>query len=362
MLRLNLLFSIFLYGATQNVVSTPVLRALPVQESGSFGPSLLADAVYVPFDGLGPAFSLAMDKYDFLFLDYDQCKANASMRGAQVWTHNETDDNCFLASLVHPVCSSYQGTSGSGFILQDHLSDGSPCDYAVLDPLRISDLLHGMPQRSFRVESPTILQIGGSTMSMGYPWTISEQENKIVIFPNDGSVVSTNDKILVDPACFTKSSCGVPFMTSSVATASLPSYVLHDVCGKVINIRKGPGINIFSHAGIGCKFFPDTYPASNCFVIVRGSGILKIDVTLVNFRLRTCDGFKLRVLTFSNNGTKSADHVCKENGPIEYIASGGRTRINLVDSGTTQSWQKYGFIINIMNIVDTDLSRGLSNV
>ncbi|KAF2348420.1 hypothetical protein FHG87_020824 [Trinorchestia longiramus] len=107
---------------------------------------------------------------------------------------------------------------------------------------------------------------------------------QIVFFTNDEKRWIMDGHDLIDPACYTNSSCGIPIITTAIELVTLRYFILR----------------------IGCKFFPEVYPVSNCEVTISGSGTLKVNATLVNLRETTCNGSELVVDTPSSDGTINA--------------------------------------------------------
>ncbi|KAF2355718.1 hypothetical protein FHG87_013529 [Trinorchestia longiramus] len=276
-----------------------------------FGPSLPDDTVFEAIPSSGILNDIVVDesraRWDIKTVE--ECQQLAILKGAHFFRSN---GYCAYGTLRHPFCRTPRGHEVIIYVAEMFLTDGSPSDGAFLDSWKVATSFLGTPTRGFRVETPTILQIPGFTEKF-VTWYGAKPMQ--YLFTNDGSVSVADGKYLIDPACYTNSSCGLVVITTEVESVIWRHFILHNVCGQTIDIGSEPGINVLSHEGIGCKFFPDVYPVSNCEVTISGSGPLKVNATLVNFRETTCDGSELVVDTPSSNGTTNAVDVCTENAP-----------------------------------------------
>ncbi|KAF2349009.1 hypothetical protein FHG87_020235 [Trinorchestia longiramus] len=213
----------------------------------------------------------------------EECRQLAISKDAHFFITNL--GYCDYGTLRYPLCSTPSGNEYEFHVDEKFVTDGSPSDDYV-----------------------------------------ERKEGKLVLIANADKISMTDGHYLIDPACYTNSSCGIPIITTAVELVTQRYVVLHDVCGQTIDIGSEPGINVLSHEGIGCKFFPDVYPVSNCEVTISGSGPLK--------------------WTPSSDGTTNAVDVCTENAPTEFTATAGKVKISF-SAGAGQTGQKYGFIISI---------------
>ncbi|KAF2355441.1 Acidic fibroblast growth factor intracellular-binding protein [Trinorchestia longiramus] len=83
-----------------------------------------------------------------------------------------------------------------------------------------------MPTRSFRVEAPTIAQIPGFTEEMSGHF--DKTENKSYFYTNNGKTLVTDGNYLIDPACYTNSSCGDAIITTAVEAVTLRHVILRE--------------------------------------------------------------------------------------------------------------------------------------
>ncbi|KAF2362827.1 hypothetical protein FHG87_006421 [Trinorchestia longiramus] len=343
----------------------------------------------------------------------DECRAAAASKGAHAFWY--TQGVCEVASLLYPLCLT-RGKNFELNVLQDYLSSGDPSDDAYMTSDVVSNVLGTTSHTSFRITAPTItkdrklfrnlrdfesadaahadnfilLRDNGRPVAVhrdvladptcytnstcGVPFFTSyvrddgpntrtlilhfesadaAHADNFILLRDNGRPVAVHRDVLADPACYTNSTCGVPFFTSYVRDdgPNTRTLILHDVCSKRFPMRRGQVYYLLSHAGIGCKPFPTTYPEPGCSVLFRGFerfGHLKAKVTLVDFKgTDRCEGQYLKLTTFEGFGNPQRNkfNVCRK--PVNEVTTReGRIRITLGGSETITR-QKYGFIIKI---------------
>ncbi|KAF2346848.1 hypothetical protein FHG87_022398, partial [Trinorchestia longiramus] len=165
---------------------------------------------------------LAIDEFgDFRRQTFDQCRQIAISNAAHFFVRPY--GYCQLGKLLYSYCSSSNGDYADFYVAEEFLTDGSPSDGAIVDGSRV---VWTMPTRGFRVEAPTIAQIPGFTEEMsGY---FVKTENKSYFYTNDGKTLVTDGNYLIDPACYTNSSCGDAIITTAVEAVTLRHIILRE--------------------------------------------------------------------------------------------------------------------------------------
>ncbi|KAF2362829.1 hypothetical protein FHG87_006423 [Trinorchestia longiramus] len=315
--------------------------------SAPLGPSFPNDTVYRSFRASLYHLALANHAGGYVNITCpEECRLNAASKGAQMFSYQA--GVCIVANLNFPLCKSRTGNI-SVYVQDKFLSDGTVDDNAVLGDRR-SSLFGENPQVSFRIQNPTILQFPEFYTPLTFrqnefPATNLLLPNNFVVLTNEGTLATVSDRVLVDPQCYTESSCGVPFFTSSQDVPETP-LIFHNFCGKRLTLRYGNVFHLVSHDRIGCEYFPDEYPDPFCPINYKGFAPVKIRATLVNFAGDDqCDGFTLKVISFDNLGVKNKTNLC-DSHETEITALGGKGRIIFGGSAITKR-NKYGFIITI---------------
>ncbi|KAF2362828.1 hypothetical protein FHG87_006422 [Trinorchestia longiramus] len=312
------------------------------------GPSLPEDTEYVRIST--STYPLALSIVNVAIISVNtlrKCFTEAKSRGGNVFEFKRDTEKCHIASLQFPICANHTGVVDV-YIQPEFISYGTSDDGVTVEELNKGVLLWSIlskPEddyRTFRVQDPAIFN---------YPelmQTSNATSLQTIFTEGDRTLVEVDANILVDPFCYTKSACGVPFIYPRSPVKQTFSY-LSDYCGRRLSVPSGEEVYLLSHEGIGCTPFPDIgFNRTGCRVNYRGSGGSPLKITMTYFNFvgdDKCDGFYLSVLAFYDADNWTVTKLCDD--PVtEITAANPRGRIDF--GGTSRSSrQKYGFVIKL---------------
>ncbi|KAF2362826.1 hypothetical protein FHG87_006420 [Trinorchestia longiramus] len=317
---------------------------------GVLGPSYPSDTEYVritisPYD-----LALAVKKAGEVYGNFDDCGLVAAQRGAEMYLDQQQDVGCGIGKLRFPLCASKSGVIPV-YVQTAFLSDGAESDNALgshmFGPIQFP---HGIVDANaaihvFRIQNPTILQFDDFFIPLRALKAPGFDEDFRVVLQDEGDPIYVPASIVVDPACYTKSTCSSQFIDFENKTPP-PSQVISDLCGDTIVINQGENLNLLSHTGIGCQFFPDVYPGGECRVNFSGSDALKLTITYVNFvGADQCDGFYVGIITNNNENENTETNLCETS--VEEVDTALGSGQIVVRGNSTNNGDKYGFIISL---------------
>ncbi|KAF2355385.1 hypothetical protein FHG87_013859 [Trinorchestia longiramus] len=141
-------------------LSVAVMQS-PVSSSNEepFGPSLPDDTVFklIPTSTVTAMLTVVENRRGNDETS-EECQQRAILNGAHFFLFRQ--DYCNYGTLLYPICSTPSGNEYELLhVAEKFVTDGSPSDGAILKPLMTAQMMQSVPHQSFRVETPTILQI-----------------------------------------------------------------------------------------------------------------------------------------------------------------------------------------------------------